>query len=342
MTTTDNASSSMSRYQQAMQEVEQQEPFDPNKVYEQWQTSKKPILDIIMAGQKKPEPTLTPEDEQKARFGSALGDTFGSLAEMFAHGQGARVRNREGKSSVQNTNERLQALRDKYDAADATYRGVEANANLQDFTGYLSNAMKARNEKREFKLNVAAQEAKQAELERQAQLLAAKQAAEDKRHADKMAEDKRQFDKRLSLDWYKAQKESKAQAEKEKKEKVIPIFLKGKEREFPAKFMDDVVSRAIRDGLAGEITETHSDITGRTTVKRPVTATTKLDDNQKRQIFEKVYRNYVYEDEKGNILTRQKLTPYDKKSGISAQDKWEGNTSRGTAAPAADPLGLFD
>ena len=120
MTTTDNASSSMSRYQQAMQEVEQQEPFDPNKVYEQWQTSKKPILDIIMAGQKKPEPTLTPEDEQKARFGSALGDTFGSLAEMFAHGQGARVRNREGKSSVQNTNERLQALRDKYDAADAT------------------------------------------------------------------------------------------------------------------------------------------------------------------------------------------------------------------------------
>ena len=338
MTTTDNASSSMSRYQQAMQEVEQQEPFDPNKVYEQWQTSKKPILDIIMAGQKKPEPTLTPEDEQKARFGSALGDTFGSLAEMFAHGQGARVRNREGKSSVQNTNERLQALRDKYDAADATYRGVEANANLQDFTGYLSNAMKARNEKREFKLNVAAQEAKQAELERQAQLLAAKQAAEDKRHADKIAEDARQFDennklnkKRFSLDFEKAQKE-----------KVIPIFLKGKEREFPAKFMDDVVSRAIRDGLAGEITETHSDITGRTTVKRPVTATTKLDDGQKRQIFEKVYRYYVYEDEKGNILIRQQLTPYDKKSGISAQDKWEGNTSRGTAAPAADPLGLFD
>jgi hypothetical protein len=212
-------------YQQYMQQVESQEPFDPTKVYEQWQQSKKPIFDIVMQGQKRPEPTITPEQEKRAKFASSLTDTFSTIGEMFAHGQGARVRNREGASSTQTTNARLQALKDKAEKDMLQYNAMESNANLQDFNMHLSNAMRNRGETREAKMRATEWAARQAEAERHAEAEATKQASAAKLAADKQAEDRRQFDKRLGLDWYKATKEDNAAQEKEDREKYVPILL---------------------------------------------------------------------------------------------------------------------
>jgi hypothetical protein len=56
-----------------------------------------------------------PEQAKRAKFAAALTDGLSSLVEMFAHGQGAYVRNREGETSSQTTNARLRELQEKYE-----------------------------------------------------------------------------------------------------------------------------------------------------------------------------------------------------------------------------------
>jgi len=150
------------------------EPFNQDKFYEEWQSGKKPLVDAIMSNYTKPVPTLTPE---KAKFGSALTDTFSSLAEMFAHGQGARIRNREGASNQQTTNAKLQAYQDKYDQEMQRYGGMKANAELMDFNKKLELDRMNSQEKRQYYLNKQLQVEKAAALARQIANDSASQAA---------------------------------------------------------------------------------------------------------------------------------------------------------------------
>lgn len=146
---------------------QQPEAFDREKFYDEWKSGKKPLVDAIMSNYTKPKPQLTPEEQQKAKFGSALTDTFSSMAEMFAHGKGAMIRNREGASNQQTTNAKLQAYQDKYDQEMQHYNGTKANAELQDFNHKLEIDRLNSSEKRQYYINKQKQEEKAAALARQ-------------------------------------------------------------------------------------------------------------------------------------------------------------------------------
>ena len=114
-----------------------------------------------MSNYKKPEPQINPEQEKKAKYGAALSDTFSSLAQMLAHGQGARVQRKQGASSTEKTNARLQAIRDKYEQDLTQYQTIKGNAAVQDLNMHLANAKEASGKKRQYLLYRAKQAAEE-------------------------------------------------------------------------------------------------------------------------------------------------------------------------------------
>ena len=147
----------------------QDDPFDYNKAMDEYKGGRKPLLDAIMSNYKKPEKQINPEQEKKAKYGAALSDTFGSLAQMFAHGQGARVQRNQGASSTEKTNARLQAIRDKYEQDLTQYQTIKGNAAVQDLNMHLANAKEASGKKRQYLLYRAKQAAEEAENDKKRQ-----------------------------------------------------------------------------------------------------------------------------------------------------------------------------
>ena len=143
------------------QQLLQDDPFDYNKAMDEYKGGRKPLLDAIMSNYKKPEKQINPEQEKKAKYGAALSDTFGSLAQMFAHGQGARVQRKQGASSTEKTNARLQAIRDKYEQDLTQYQTIKGNAAVQDLNMHLANAKEASGKKRQYLLYRAKQAAEE-------------------------------------------------------------------------------------------------------------------------------------------------------------------------------------
>ena len=126
--------------------------FNREQAYADWQSGKKPFLDAVMSNYERPKPTLTPEQEKKARFGSALTDSFTSLAQLWGHGQGARIQPMAGKTNQQTTNERLETFRKKYEDDLARYDDKKTNAGMMDFQDYARQAQETRGEKRQYLL----------------------------------------------------------------------------------------------------------------------------------------------------------------------------------------------
>ena len=151
------------------QQLLQDDPFDYNKAMDEYKGGRKPLLDAIMSNYKKPEPQIDPEQEKKAKYGAALSDTFGSLAQMFAHGQGARVQRNQGASSTEKTNARLQAIRDKYEQDLTQYQTIKGNAAVQDLNMHLASAKEASGKKRQYLLYRAKQAAEEAENDKKRQ-----------------------------------------------------------------------------------------------------------------------------------------------------------------------------
>ena len=151
------------------QQLLQDDPFDYNKAMDEYKGGRKPLLDAIMSNYKKPEKQINPEQEKKAKYGAALSDTFGSLAQMFAHGQGARVQRNQGASSTEKTNARLQAIRDKYEQDLTQYQTIKGNAAVQDLNMHLANAKEASGKKRQYLLYRAKQAAEEAENDKKRQ-----------------------------------------------------------------------------------------------------------------------------------------------------------------------------
>ena len=143
------------------QQLLQDDPFDYNKAMDEYKGGRKPLLDAIMSNYKKPEKQINPEQEKKAKYGAALSDTFGSLAQMFAHGQGARVQRNQGANSTEKTNARLQAIRDKYEQDLTQYQTIKGNAAVQDLNMHLSTAKEASGKKRQYLLYRAKQAAEE-------------------------------------------------------------------------------------------------------------------------------------------------------------------------------------
>lgn len=280
--------------------------FDYAKAMDEYKVGQKPILDAIMSNYKKPEPEIDPEQARKAKFGAAMTDTFGSLAEMFAHGQGALVQKRDTPSSTQTTNAKLQALKDKYDKDMLQYGATKSNAELQDLNMYLQNARDAAGKKREYSL-YKAKAAQEAEKER----LRAMEKAEDrkikaKQHADNL---------RLGY--------AKLKDEEEDKIKTVPVFINNKQQEFRADLMEEVVARAIKDGVAGKTTVEVTDKRGNKSKQSvPVQLNTPLSVQQKQQIFQNVYPKYILQKQDGSMHIRRNLSEHDKQSGVTAQEKY--------------------
>ena len=205
--------------QTTVQEDEYVPELDYNKVLEDYNISKKPILDAIMSNYKKPEPQIDPEQEKKAKFGAALTDTFGSLAEMFAHGQGALVSKRDTPGATQTTNARLQALKDKYDKDMLQYGAVKSNAELQDLNMYLSARREADGAKRSYNLYLAKKAQEEADRKAKAEI--------DKRDFDykvnKDKNDEKLQREKLALAWAEFNKKN----EKDKTPKTVPDKFEG-------------------------------------------------------------------------------------------------------------------
>jgi hypothetical protein len=142
------------------QQLEQSmnEPFDYTKAMSDYNTGQKPILDAIMSNYKKPEQPIDPEQAQKAKFGAAMTDTLGSLAEMVAQGNGARIRNRTTPTSTQTTNARLKEIQDKYEKDLTQYQAVNGNAQMQDLNMFLANRREANGLKRQYLTYLAKKE----------------------------------------------------------------------------------------------------------------------------------------------------------------------------------------
>ncbi len=168
----------------------QDDQFDYNKAMQEYKEAKKPLLNAIISNYKQPVPQISPEQEKKARYGAALSDTFSSLAQMFAHGQGAQVQRNQNKTSAQLTNARLQSIRDKYNNDLTRYQAIKGNAAIQDLNMYLSNARHAGDKKREYVLYKAKQAATESEAE--------------KKRLQTIENDKRKFEQSKQLLNYKA------------------------------------------------------------------------------------------------------------------------------------------
>lgn len=319
------------------------EPLDYNKAWGEYKNGEKPLLDALMSNYTKPVQQITAEQAKKAKFGSAMTDTFTSIAEMFAHGQGARVRNRDGKSNVQTTNEKLKALDDEYEAKMQNYGGVRANAELQDFNRKMETDRYNAGAKRNYYLNIQAQKAKAAALKYQMDKDAAtlqRQLDKDKSDAglkqqgislqgDALDETKRNNKASNEIGMINALRERKGAAGV-KDGQTIPIFHNQKQYSFPVSYINTVLDRAIKDGMAGDI----PDKSGRGSSK--VTSTTALSKEQKMQIFQNVYQHYVVPTEDGRFTISQKRrtsTPQGTgKTAKPAQQQQQSNN---------DPLGIL-
>lgn len=187
------------------------EPFDREKFTQEWQAGSKPVMQMLMENYKKPEPTLTPEQEQKAKFGAALTDTMGTLAQIFAHGQGARVRDTSAQpSNTQITNARLQALNDKYAQDIYRYNQAYGNAAMLDFNQLLEQDKAERGYKREYNLYKQKDAAAKAKA-----LQEAAKAKQDQQNWEKnYAQKNKQHQEDLALGYARLKKEKKADTEK--------------------------------------------------------------------------------------------------------------------------------
>jgi hypothetical protein len=294
--------------------------FDYDKFYQDWKGGNKPIVNAIMDNYQQPTPEITPEQAQRARTASALTDTLGSMAEIFAHAKGATIRPREGASSTQTTNDRLQAFQDKYKNDMLRYQTVKGNAELQDFNQRLGQELSDRKADRQASIyasKMAAEEAKQkaaAEIKqkelnlRQKQIgIQASAQAENARH-NRRAEQISAQDKNTTT-----------------QTKTVPVFVNGQQHKLPADMIDHIVNLAIQDGQAGTLPLVTKDRRGNpTTIQQPITATTNLNALQRKAIFEKVYPKYLTVDSKGNVGTNE-----------------PGSTKQVKFNKTNDPLGLY-
>ena len=136
-------------YDDHVQEIEAMPAFNRQQAFEEWQGGKKPLLDALMSNYTPPEKMITPEQAKKARFGAAMTDTFGTLAEIFAHSRGANIKQRGGQSSQQVTNDRLMQMQEKYEDDLLRYNAALGDAQAKDFAAHLQDAIRSREEQRE-------------------------------------------------------------------------------------------------------------------------------------------------------------------------------------------------
>ena len=112
--------------------------FDFDGFVNSYKSGDKPFVEALMTAYQKPEPPITPEQEKKARTASAITDSLTTLADILGHTHGVKIRDKKGeKTSTQQTNARIEALKDKYEQDMLRYNALQAGAIREDFLNQL-------------------------------------------------------------------------------------------------------------------------------------------------------------------------------------------------------------
>lgn len=193
---TNSAQPSYTTSEKLYEEAVNYPSFDYNAAWNSYKNGGKPLVDALMSAYKKPEQPITPERAKKIKFASALTDSFATLAELFAHGQGAHIRNRQGNANQRLTNQRVEQLQDKYARDLERYNMLAANAEREGFNNYLRGYMNDNNMKRKSLFLRAEQVAKR---EQEAARQAARAAEYQRKREDKAADMATKFKHDLAL-----------------------------------------------------------------------------------------------------------------------------------------------
>lgn len=127
--------------------------FDYAAFSKNYQSGEKPFMDALMEGYVKPEQRVSPEQEKKIRRASALTDGLVSIAEILGHASGVKIRDRsKDKTNQQQTTERLEKDKDRYEQDLLRYNSTRANAQSQDFAQQLRAEMNRHSENRQTAL----------------------------------------------------------------------------------------------------------------------------------------------------------------------------------------------
>ena len=120
--------------------------FDSQKFMEDMKDYSGPAIEFAKRYLTPPEPEISPEDARRAKFASALTDTFKTLGEMYASGQGAHIRNRSGEeSSTSRTNSTLQRMRDKDRQEQQKFQNILYGSAMRDYTQKYNEAQNKAN-----------------------------------------------------------------------------------------------------------------------------------------------------------------------------------------------------
>jgi hypothetical protein len=284
--------------QQYLQQINELPDFNYNQFYKDWKSGGKPVVEAILSNYRKPEPKLTPEQEKRVKTASAITDSFTTLAELFAHGQGARVRNRQGKTNMQTTNERLKQIEDKYLQDSLRYGTAKSNAEMQDFAQQLKAAMQTRGEKRN-NIILRAEYAKALEEESRKN----RQTAAD--------EERKRNNARTDELWTFENITKPTLAERDKYDSRSVSRRAYTDRQ-ESKQAKDLFEIPISEGTEGAVYDPY---TGRSYISREIaperqaTILANLPGGKQQYIIQnKLYKTYNYKDEVGN--TREQVVPF--------------------------------
>ncbi|MDR2684863.1 MAG: hypothetical protein LBB53_05745 [Prevotellaceae bacterium] len=116
-----------------------------------------PLLQLARSYQP-PKPALTPQQENAARMASALGDSLAMIAELFASGRGAYIRDRDPNTNQKTTNEKIKEYQDKFNADKNKYDSMQADLNMRGLDFFINRKSRedeAQRQKLAFGLDAA-------------------------------------------------------------------------------------------------------------------------------------------------------------------------------------------
>ena len=112
--------------------------YDPN--------NPDPVMSQIWSANKKKPTPLSEEGLKAQRIASSLGDTFGSLAEMFAAGRGAHVKANQGATNTEKAALKERDMRRLYEQQLDQFEDGEIKAKMSDFQNAENNYRLGRSE----------------------------------------------------------------------------------------------------------------------------------------------------------------------------------------------------
>ena len=98
-----------------------------------------PALQFFQSVYQRPQPKLTPQQENKARLGAGIADSLSLLAEVFANSRGAYVRDRDPNVAQKTTAQTIKEYQNKFAGENDKYNNGLYGAQITDYDNFLKN-----------------------------------------------------------------------------------------------------------------------------------------------------------------------------------------------------------